>query len=299
MLKLTWPSVAARSLRTTQLNASRWADRETAIRDHLEGASAQVVAPRAACRGLGRAPGDRMRSFQGSTMREGRGVRAEVVAGGGREPRAWDLTGLADGRGQGLVSGSSPASAVVPRAAVAPVACGQAVVPRARAFATAIVVPMAAASRGDDTAAAKVVPVERAKQGRASRVVSRHSSGSETRIATGQSGSSVVLLLEQAVPVELTAPCRSSWVGVRRASEVVAAPVVLLASVESRQPTLARVLPLASGVPAPGARSCSFRSWRAVVPCARVRGGGTRGCNRQRLWRAAQLRTKVVQLLPN
>ena len=58
----------------------------------------------------------------------------------------------------------------------------------------------------------------------------------ETRIASSSGLASVVLVLEQVAPAELTASYRSRCVSVWRPSEVVVAPVVLLASVTSSQP---------------------------------------------------------------
>jgi hypothetical protein len=99
-------------------------------------------------------------------------------------------------------------SAVVPREEVMAVAGKERVVLLAQVSAAAIVVPNGATAEGDnDTAAAQVVPV-RAKEVVPSRAVSRCRGGSETRIASSASGSSVVVLLEEDVPVEQTAPWR-------------------------------------------------------------------------------------------
>ena len=65
---------------------------------------------------------------------------------------------------------------------------------------------------------------------------------------------SVVLLLEQALPIELGRLAAAVEVGVRQASEVVVAPVVSLASVVSR---LARAWLRTSVAPARGAAEAS------------------------------------------
>lgn len=64
----------------------------------------------------------------------------------------------------------------------------------------------------------------------------------------------MVVVLEEVVPVEVLELRRAGWVDVGRASEVVVAPVVAIASVVSRQTRLARVSLLVHAVPARGAR---------------------------------------------
>ena len=66
----------------------------------------------------------------------------------------------------------------------------------------------AAAKDDDDTAAARVVP-GRANQVGFSRVVSSHPRGREAKRSTRPSGSAVVLPLEEVMPAEQIASCRS------------------------------------------------------------------------------------------
>ena len=76
-----------------------------------------------------------------------------------------DLTGLAVCRGRGLEERARDGSAGVSRKEVVAVASVKGAVPRAKVMATAGVVPPGPPrKRDDDTAAAEVVPMERANE---------------------------------------------------------------------------------------------------------------------------------------
>ena len=92
----------------------------------------------------------------------------------------------------------------------------------------------AAAEKNEYTAAAQVDP-GRAKEVIPRGVVPSYQRGSEARIATGTGGSAVVLVLDQVVPIEQTAPCRCGRSGSSEHLRLRSAPVVLLVSVVSRQ----------------------------------------------------------------